>query len=56
VGFRVVCVEFYESYASVVFVFDDAFLFEYLEVAVYLVVGAVDDADEVRHVSRLCLG
>jgi hypothetical protein len=31
--------------------FDDAFLFEYLDVAVYLVVGAVDDADEICYMS-----
>ena len=54
--FWVVCSQFDYFHVSIVFGFDDAFLLQYLEVAVNLVVSAVDDADKICDVGTLDLG
>jgi len=41
---------------TVILDFDNTFLLEYLEVAVYLVVVAIDDTDEICDVSSFSFG
>ncbi len=53
--FWVVCFQFYYFHVSIVFGFDDAFRLQYSEVAVNLVVSAVDDADKICDVGPLDL-